>query len=160
MVALLPGNAHEAGPLYQLVEQFVRTAGNGVMKWLILDRGFIDGQQISRCQRDWGIEVVIPVRKDMDLWTDAWALAAREHWSPLPVEPRPEVPIPAARPEHRRRREAKRQQTLAQNKQQLPAPPAEERYTHSDYCWIGGFNSWTAATVPISVVCMYESPLV
>jgi hypothetical protein len=35
---------------------------------LILDRGFIDGQAISRCKEDWGIDVVIPIRKDMDLW--------------------------------------------------------------------------------------------
>jgi len=153
-VALLPGNAHEVGPLYQLVEQFVRTAGKGVIKWLILDRGFIDGERISCCKRDWGIDVVIPIRKDMDLWTDAWALAARERWTALPVQSQPEVPAPASRPEHLRRREAKRQQTLAQNKQKLPPPPAEERYTHSDYCWMGGFNSWTAATVPISVVCL------
>jgi hypothetical protein len=155
-VALLPGNAHEVGPLYQLVEQFVQTAGKGVIKWLILDRGFIEGEQISRCKRDWDIDVVIPIRKDMDIWTDAWALAEREQWTTLPVEPPLQVPVPASRPEHLRRREAKRQQTLVQNKQKLPAPPAEERYTHSDYCWMGAFNSWTAATVPISVVCIRD----
>jgi len=32
----------------------------------------------------------------------------------------------------------------------------EERYTHTDYCRIGGFCSWTAATVPISVVCLRD----
>jgi hypothetical protein len=155
-VALLPGNAHEVGPLYNLVEQFVQRVGQGVIKWLILDRGFIDGEQISRCKREWGIDVVIPVRKDLDLWTDAWALAAWEPWTALPVEPPAPVPIPAARPEHLRRREAKRQQTLAQHKQQLPGPPPAERYTHTDYCWIGGFNSWTAASVPIAVVCLRD----
>ena len=46
---LLPGNAHEVGPFFKLVEQFVQTAGKGVIKWLVLDRGFIDGMQISRC---------------------------------------------------------------------------------------------------------------
>jgi hypothetical protein len=154
--ALLPGNAHEVGPLYQLVEQFVQTAGKGVIKWLILDRGFIDGEKISRCKRDWAIDVVIPVKKDMDLWTDAWALAGQEGWTALPTQPRPDRPIPASRPDHLRRREAKRQQTLARNKQKLPPSPAEECYTHTDYCWRGGFNSWTAATVPISVVCIRD----
>ena len=155
-VALLPGKVHEVGPFFKLVEQFVHTAGKGVIKWLILDRGFIDGEQLSRCKQDWGLEVVIPIRKDMDLWTDAWALAQREHWTPVPTEPPPVVPIPPSRPEGLRRREAKRQQTLAQRKQALPPPPAQERYTDSDYCWIGGFGSWTAATVPLSVVCLRD----
>ena len=44
--ALLPGNAHEVGPFFKLVEQFVQTIGKGVIKWLVLDRGFIDGAQI------------------------------------------------------------------------------------------------------------------
>jgi len=155
-LVLLPGNVHEVGPLFKLVEQFVKTAGTGVIKWLILDRGFIDGQQLSRCKQDWGIEIVIPIKKNMDIWTDAWALAQREHWEPLPQASPPAAPIPLARPEALRRRETKRQQTLAQRKQALPPPPLEERYTHSDYCWIGGFRSWTAATVPISVVCLRD----
>ena len=49
---VLPGNAHECPVLYQLVENFVRVAGKGVMKLLILDRGFIDGKNLSRCKQD------------------------------------------------------------------------------------------------------------
>lgn len=154
--ALLPGNAHEVGPLFKLVEQFVQSVGTGIIKWLILDRGFIDGQQISRCKQQWNIEVVIPIKKNMDIWTDAWALAQRETWQPLPQVWPPTVPIPPSRPEELRRREAKRQQTLAKRKQALPLPPAAERYSHSDYCWIGGFSSWTAATVPMAVVCLRD----
>ncbi len=155
-VALLPGNAHEVGPLFELVEHFVQTLGKGVIKWLILDRGFIDGERISRCKQQWDIEVVIPIRKDMDLWTDAWALAEREAWTRLPSEPTPLRPIPPSRPECLRRREAKRQQTLAQRKQALPTPPAAQRYTHTEYCWIGGFRSWAAATVPVAAVCLRD----
>jgi hypothetical protein len=68
----------------------------------------------------------------------------------------PVVLFPPARPERLRRREAHRQKTLAQRKQALPPTPAQERYTHSEYCWIGGFRSWTAATVPIAVVCLRD----
>src|SRR6266853_3487067 len=50
---LLPGNAHEVGPFFKLVEQFVRTVGKGVIKWLVLDRGFIEGAEISRCKQQW-----------------------------------------------------------------------------------------------------------
>jgi hypothetical protein len=154
--ALLPGNAHEVGPFFELVAQFVHVAGQGVIKWLIVDRGFIDGARISRCKQDWGIEVVIPIRTDMDLWTDAWALASRQSWSRLPATPVPRRSIPPGRPECIRRREAKRQQTLAHQKQALPPAPPPECYTHTDYCWMGGFTSWTAATVPISVVCLRD----
>lgn len=154
--ALLPGKAHEVGPFFKLVEQFVRTAGKGVIKWLALDRGFIDGAEISRCKQQWDIEVVIPMKKKMDIWTDAWALAQRETWQPLAREPVPVVPIPAGRPERLRRREAKRQRTLAVKKAAQPVPPAQECYSHTDYCAIKGFNSWTAATVPIAVVCLRD----
>ena len=63
-----------------------------MIKWLLLDRGFIDGEQISRCKEQWNIDVIIPLKKNMDLWTDAWALAERQAWERLlqpPVAPRP-----------------------------------------------------------------------
>jgi hypothetical protein len=48
-LAVVPGNAHEAPVLYELVENFVKQLGKGVMKLLILDRGFIDGKNLTRC---------------------------------------------------------------------------------------------------------------
>jgi hypothetical protein len=151
--ALLPGNAHEVQPLYGLVERFVQSVGPGVIKWLVLDRGFIDGQQISRCQRDWGIEVLIPMKKKMDIWTDAWALAQRQTWTKVPPEPSPAPTVAPNRPGWITLREAKRQQTLSQNK----TPPApEEHFIHTEYCWIQGFRSWSAATVPLSVLCLQD----
>jgi hypothetical protein len=153
---VLPGNAHEVGPFFKLVEQFVRTVGKGVIKWLVLDRGFIDGEEISRCKQQWDIEVVIPMKKKMDIWADAWALAQKEPWQSLAPEPAPVVSIPACRPERLRRSEAKRQKTLAERKAAQPLPPSQERYSHTDYCCIKGFTSWTAATVPIAVVCLRD----
>jgi hypothetical protein len=150
---ILPGNAHEVQPLYGLVERFVQTVGRGVIKWLVLDRGFIDGEQISRCQRDWSIEVVIPMKKKMDIWTDAWALAQRGTWTKVPPEPAPLPAVAPNRPEWLARREAKRQQTLSQSK---TAPAPEEHFTHTEYCWIEGFRSWRAATVPLSVLCLRD----
>jgi hypothetical protein len=60
--------------LYELVKQFVEAAGPGVMKRLILDRGFLDGEAISLCKKQYGIDVSIPLRRNMDLYTDAMAL--------------------------------------------------------------------------------------
>ncbi|GFP25791.1 hypothetical protein [Candidatus Hakubella thermalkaliphila] len=50
-VAVLPGKAHECPVLYQLVEQFVETVGAGIMRRLLLDRAFLDGQAIGRCKQ-------------------------------------------------------------------------------------------------------------
>jgi hypothetical protein len=95
-----------------------------VIKWLILDCGFIDGERISRGKRDWGIGVLIPMKKNMDIWADAWALAPQGSWQRRP-EPTPSIPqIPPQRPELIRRREAKRQKKLARwRAQQPPAWP-------------------------------------
>ena len=71
---ILPGNAHESPVLYELVRQFVETMGKGVMKRLILDRGFLDGKSISNCKKDYSIDVLIPVRRNMDIYKDAMAL--------------------------------------------------------------------------------------
>ena len=73
-VRVLPGNAHECPVLYELVEEFVQTLGTGVMKRLILDRGFLDGQAISQCKEKYGIDILIPIRRNMDIYTDAIAL--------------------------------------------------------------------------------------
>lgn len=153
---VLPGNAHEVGPLFELVEHFVHTIGKGVIKWLILDRGFIDGERISRCKQEWDIDVVIPMKKNMEIWADAWALAEQEPWQERPDTPPPVLPVPPSRPEAIRRREAKRQKTLAQIKRAAPPPPPDEVHTHTHYSWRGGFTSWRAASVPISVVCFKD----
>jgi hypothetical protein len=73
-VKVMAGNGHESPVLYTLVEEFVRAVGQGVMKRLILDRGFLDGQAISQCKKEYGIDILIPIRKNMDIYTDALAL--------------------------------------------------------------------------------------
>jgi len=73
-VHLISGKAHECPVLYRLVEQFVEVMGKGVLQRLILDRGFLDGQAISRCKQQLGIDVLIPVRRNMDIYRDAKAL--------------------------------------------------------------------------------------
>ena len=151
--ALVAGNAHECPILYELVERFVQTVGQGVMKLLILDRGFIDGQKISRCKKEWGIDVLIPLKKKMDIWEDAWALGKRETWQSFAVaEPAAKTPG-KEKPEGIARREAKRQQTLAKRR---PPPDPTQVLTHREFCWLKGFNSWSEATVPIHVLLMRE----
>ena len=155
-LALLPGNAHESPVLYQLVEQFVKRMGKGVIKLLILDRGFIDGKNISRCKQDWGLDVLIPMKKNMDIWTDAWSLAKQSPWhrtKPLAAEP---IIPPSNRPEAIQRRERKRQETLAAKKSQEAPPPPSEVLDRTELCPIKGFNSWSECTVPIHVLLMRD----
>jgi hypothetical protein len=153
-MALVPGNAHECPVLYELVEKFVHSVGKGVIQLLILDRGFIDGKNVTRCKQQWGIDVLIPMKTNMDIWKDAWALGRTEPWESFPVPaPKAKAPENPPRPEVIQRREARRQKTLAQRR---PPPDPAEVLTHREYCLISGFNSWSDCRVPIDVILMRE----
>lgn len=156
-LALVPGNQHECPVLYQLVEQFVAAVGKGVMKQLLLDRGFIDGQAISHLKTDLGVDVLIPIKKNLDLWQDAWALGQGQPWQLIPPPVPSPPPVPPQRPESIRRREAKRQQTLAAQKAALPPPPPAQVVVRRELCPIKGFSSWAAATVPLHVLLLRDT---
>ncbi len=151
---VVPGNAHESAVLYEQVRQFVETVGKGVMKRLILDRGFLDGKSISTCKKDYGIDVLIPIRRNMDIYGDAMALFQLPDvaWVCLeePVAQTKDSPRP--RPETILKREKKRQETLERIKKQEPSPPPEETIVKREAATIGEFRSWSSCTVPLSVV--------
>jgi hypothetical protein len=150
---IVSGKSHEDPVLYQMVERLVQAVGPAVMKLLIMDRGFIDGKNIGRCKQEWGLDVLIPMKRKMDIGTDAWALGQREPWQKVPVAPPPTNPPVAGRPPLIARREAKRQATLAQRR---PASDPAELLTQHEYCWIKGFNSWSELPVPIHVLLIRE----
>jgi hypothetical protein len=156
-VAVVPGNTHESPVLYELVEQFVQRVGKGVMKKLILDRGFIDGRRISHCHQQLGVTVLIPMKKKMDIWDDAWALGKTEPWLDVPVPPSMPRSVPANRPPQLVRRESKRQQTLADRKAQEPSPPPAQQWQRTQACPIKGFTSWAEATVPMHVLLLRDT---
>jgi hypothetical protein len=141
--------------LYQLVEAFVRHVGPGVMKKLILDRGFIDGGRIAYCKTVLGVEVLIPLKKNMDLWQDAWTLAERLPWQKWIVS-QPPLPPPGRRPEVIQRRERQRQKTLTQKQAQAPPPDPATLITARELCPIKGFQ-WAEARVPLHVVVLRET---
>jgi len=74
LVACHAPGARGAGAL-RVGGDFVRDRGRGVLKRLIVDRGFIDGEKDGHCKRDLGIEVLIPARTDMDIYQDVVGLA-------------------------------------------------------------------------------------
>lgn len=157
-VKILPGNAHECPVLYELVDQFVDAVGKGVMKLLILDRGFLDGAAITRCKRDQQIDVLIPVKRNMDIYADAEALFEQPdvHWVEWTApEPAPKK-LPRQRPEAVARREQSRQKTLQQRKEQEPPPPPDKTLVKTEVAAIGGFRSWSSCEVPLTVTCNRE----
>lgn len=157
-VKVVSGKEHECPVLYELVKQFVETVGKGVMKRLILDRGFLDGKAISICKQDYGIDILIPLRRNMDIYEDAMALFRLPEvpWVCL-KEPAVQDKEPARpRPKVIAKREKKRQEKLQQLKQQEPPPPPQKTLVRMEAASIGQFRTWSSCSVPLSVVANRE----
>ncbi len=158
------GRAHEAPVLYELVEAFVRYHGRGVLKRLILDRGFVDGEKIGHCKRDWGIDVLLPARKDMDIYQDVVGLAEGGLLTfqgvPTPAPARGVAPL--HRPERIRKREEARQRKLAQRraraaKKAKAAGELAARPMRSEVAAVADLKTFTGCPVPLHAVVNRES---
>ena len=132
-VKVVPGNDHECPVLYALVEEFVQAVGKGVMKRLILDRGFLDGEAISQCKEQYGIDILIPIRRNMDLYADAMALFQDSDVQWVECKGQEEGGKKPDRPRRRPRaivkREKARQKTLHQLKEQQPRLPPKRSWS-------------------------------
>jgi hypothetical protein len=69
------GNTDELPQGKLLIDQFVHAAGPGVVKLLIVDRGYIDGTFISDAKTRHHIDVMVPLKVSMDVYKDALQLA-------------------------------------------------------------------------------------
>jgi len=157
------GKDHECPILYRLVEQFVAAHGKGVMKRLILDRGFLDGPSMGRCKQEWGIDVLIPVRSNMDIFVDVVGLAEAgklnfEPWARPVVEAKP---VPLHRPERVRKREQARQRTLAKRKAEAQADAAasldlSKIVVHSEVAAVPKVETFSSCPVPLDVTVNRE----
>lgn len=84
-----PGNESEKKAGEKLVDDFVNTIGKGVIKLLIVDRGFLDGKMITRFKTEHKIDTLIPIRSDMNILKDAIGLTRLpEHYWELYDEER------------------------------------------------------------------------
>jgi hypothetical protein len=157
-VKVVSGNDHESPVLYELVKQFVETAGPGVMKRLILDRGFLDGEALSLCKKKYGIDVLIPLRRNMDLYADAMALFQESGVDWVDCQEKEPEQKEAVRPKPKAilKREEKRQKKLRELKEQQPPTPPEKILVKTEAASIGEFRSWSSCTVPLSVVANRE----
>ena len=157
-VKVVAGNDHECPILYELVKQYVETAGRGVMKRLIVDRGFLDGEAISICKKEYGIDILIPIRRNMDIYEDAMALFQQPEvdWVRC-EEPEGDLrELTRTKPQDIVNREKKRQESLRKIKQDKPPIPPEETLVHREAAVIDQFCSWSSCTVPLSVVANRE----
>ena len=158
---IVPGNENECPILYELVDEFVGSVGEGIIKRLILDRGFIDGAKIGYCKLTHGIDILMPLKKNMDIYKDALGLLkspdVKFMEAPKPAS-RPIAPprLPQA-PENIRQREAKRQKTLAKLKAKEPAPAPEKTLIKSEVAGIPGFTSFDTCPVALNVIINRET---
>ncbi|MGH7411875.1 MAG: transposase [Candidatus Methylomirabilis sp.] len=150
-VRMVNARTHESAPLYEMVEEFVRVVGRGVMKLLILDRGFLDGEAIGECRKKHRVEVLIPLRKNMELLADALGLARAPgaQWEEVSIERAQPAALPR-RPTAVERRERRRQATL---QQKLPPPPPPPRRF---VLGLRNLTSWSSCPVPLNVVLNKE----
>ena len=156
------GKDHENPILYGLVEQFIEIHGRGVLKRLIVDRGFLDGAQIGRCKQEWGIDVLIPARRNMDIYQDVVSLAASgelcfQPWVPPAPHPKP---IALDRPERIRKREQARQKTLARRKAeaqpQAPTPDPSKTLVRCEVATVAGLETFSTCPVPLNAIVNRE----
>ena len=68
------GRTHDKNLGRQLVDNFVNSVGEGKIKLLIADRGFLDGAMISDFKNNYSIDMLIPLKKNMNVYLDAKGL--------------------------------------------------------------------------------------
>jgi hypothetical protein len=155
-VRIVPGTAHECPVLYALVDDFVAAVGPGVLRRLLLDRGFLDGAAIGRCKQAHGIDVLIPVRQNMAIYEDALGLLRLPEVTFTPYQPPPPRPVapprPRPAPARVQQREGKRQATLQARQASAPPPAPADTLVRTEVAGIDGFESWASCPVPLSVV--------
>ena len=145
---VVPGKDHECPIMYDMVDEFCATAGRGVMKWLIMDRGFLDGAQMGRLKTQWEVDTLSGLRSDMAVLADARGVMklGTVPWKDY-VPPQREAPAPHSPcPEPIVKRERARQRTLRRQEKIAPLPPPEKVAIVND------LTSWDSCPVPLTVV--------
>ena len=74
---VVPINEHESQHTLGLVRQAIRNLGPGVLRVLLLDRGFLDGETLWTLKHELKIDFVVPARDGMHVTTDARLLSRR-----------------------------------------------------------------------------------
>jgi hypothetical protein len=155
---IVPGNVHECPVLWEMVDDFVSVMGKGVIKDLILDRGFLDGGNIDKAKSRHQIDVTIGVRRNMNVMEDALGLTNFHdlQWESY-TRQNSEPPVPfmrhytdAPRPAHIEKREAARQKTLEEQRLSGERPPLQALETIL-CARLKALTTWSACPVPLDL---------
>jgi hypothetical protein len=161
-VRMLQIGESEATVLWPLLDTFLNTVGPGVMKVLLVDRGFINGAEIGRLKQDHGIDTVIPIRSDMNLQDDVRGLMKLPTtWEEYEPTCRPPLPDPTRashdQPPHpaAKQRERTRQKTLARQRAERAEKSPPDPSSVRERTLIARFPSlttWSDCPVPLTGV--------
>lgn len=75
---VVPIQERETQHTRALVAQAIANLGPGVLKVLLIDAGFLDGQDLWVLKHQWGIDFVVPAKDDMRVTADARQLSRRD----------------------------------------------------------------------------------
>lgn len=158
-VRVVAGADNECPILWEMVEDFVEHHGTGVMKRLILDRGFVDGDAIGRAKQQWGIDVLIPAKRNMQIYADVVGLAegAMVDFESYEVPEARDPRHPANRPESIRKREEARQRTLAARKGVPYVPKPIPHLPRSEAGCVRALETFTTCPVPLTAIINRET---
>jgi len=153
---VVPGNRHDSPVFYELLEEFVGAVGDGVVRRMLLDRAFLDGEHISHFKAEHGIDFLMPVRRNMNIYKDAMSLIPDVAFEAYEPPQRPQAnqdkPRHENKPDKIIKREKTRQKTLAEKKAQAPAPSPNTVVTRREVGAIPEFRTWEACSVPLTAV--------
>jgi hypothetical protein len=68
-----PINQHDSNFTLDLLQQAIANVGQEVMKVLLMDRGFLDGETLWTIKQTYEVDFIIPSKDDMHVTTDARA---------------------------------------------------------------------------------------
>ncbi|MDP2664816.1 MAG: transposase, partial [bacterium] len=71
---VVPIQKHESQFTLTLVRQAIKNVGPGILRVLLIDRGFLDGQDLWVLKHDLGIDFVVPAKENMRVTADAQEL--------------------------------------------------------------------------------------
>ncbi len=74
---VVPIQQHEARFTLELARQAIANLGPGVLRVLLIDRGFLDGLDLWTLKHELGIDFVIPAKADLRVTADARGLCRR-----------------------------------------------------------------------------------
>ena len=67
-IHITTANDADSPMLLEMVKRGAANVGEGKIKTVLADRGFIDGQKMYQLKYDMGIDFIIPAKKNMDIW--------------------------------------------------------------------------------------------